>query len=396
MLRYLFASILIVGCAQPTTHRPAVTLPELQEEITVQVKEEFRQQMQRHERIERIKNRIILANLSLCNEKKSDYWFAYIDRAGLQDLNIVSQTLFLDYIGLEWMGDYPIVYKVLDPEQEELKAGDKILEIRGQSVQAKYQPKIVEKTFMGPRRTVKGRWINTIDLALKGAPKLGKIPIKVQRQIEYIDANDRDPKPTYRDTILEVSMGQREVCFNHSFHIEKSEINAFTDGSNIFITTGMLKFATDEELALVIAHELAHCFETHVDKKRANSVLGQLVGTFFDVMVGRTFGDQTDEYSRAGAQIGAGAFSQPFELEADYVGLYLLARAGYPTKDAAAFWRKMAARAPLASNTFTGTHPPSAERYLLLEKTHKEIEEKRAKGQPLLPNRALSRLQKVR
>ena len=390
MLCYLFIPVLIVGCAQPTTHRPTVTLPELQEEITLQAREEFRQRMQWHERIERIKNRLLLANLSLCNEKKSDYWFSYIDRAGLQDVSIVDQTLFLDYVGLEMIEDYPIVYSVLDSEKEELRTGDKILEIRGQSVQAKYRPKRVEKAFMGAGRVVKGRWINTIDLALKGAPKLGRIPIKVQRSIEHIDANDRDSKPTYRDTILELSMGQREVCFNQSFHVEKSEVNAFTDGSNVFITTGMLKFATDEELALVIAHELAHCFERHVDKKRANSVLGQLVGTFFDVMAGRAFGDQTDEYSRAGSQIGADAFSQPFELEADYVGLYLLARAGYPTEDAAAFWRKMAEHAPLASNSFTGTHPPSAERYLLLAKTHEEIEEKKANGQPLLPNRALA------
>ena len=59
-------------------------------------------------------------------------------------------------------------------------------------------------------------------------------------------------------------------------------------------------------------------------------------------MSGAVFGGQTDEYSDAGAQIGVAAFSQAFELEADYVGLYILARAGYPTKNAAAFWRKMA------------------------------------------------------
>ena len=386
MLRYLFILVLIGGCAQPTTQRPTVTLPELQQEITFQAREEFSQRMEWHERVQQITDRLLEASLPICNKTELGYRLSYFDRANMQHLNPVDQALFLDYMGWELVEDYPIIWK----DQGLLKQGDKILDIRGMSVKAEYQPGGMRKGFMGPAYAVKGKWIDTVGRALEDAPKLGRIPIRVQRRVDYIDVHSRGQKYTYKDTVLELSIEQKEVCSNQAFVVAKSEVNAYTDGSSIFITTGMLKFASNEELALVIAHELGHCFESHVDKKRANSILGGLIGTFFDIMAGTVFGGQTDEYRGAGAQIGVAAFSQAFELEADYVGLYLLARAGYPTENAAAFWRKMAERDPLKSNDLIGTHPPSAERYLLLAKTHEEIEQKIANGQELLPNRVIA------
>ena len=87
---------------------------------------------------------------------------------------------------------------------------------------------------------------------------------------------------------------------------------------------------------------------------------------------------------------GQEAFSQGFEAEADYVGLYMLARAGYETESAANFWRKMAEKMPAQSNSLTGTHPPTAYRYLMLAKTHAEIEKKKAAKKNLLPERLVT------
>ena len=51
--------------------------------------------------------------------------------------------------------------------------------------------------------------------------------------------------------------------------VDKEQINAFADGTNIGITTGMIRFAkSDTELSLVIAHELAHNVMGHIDKRR--------------------------------------------------------------------------------------------------------------------------------
>ena len=84
-------------------------------------------------------------------------------------------------------------------------------------------------------------------------------------------------------------------------------------------------------------------------------------------------------------QVGALAFSQEFEAEADYVGVYHAARAGYDTRKAAYFWRRMAAAHPRAIGLQGTTHPSSANRFLAVEAASKEVAEKRAGGTRLVP-----------
>jgi predicted Zn-dependent protease len=90
-----------------------------------------------------------------------------------------------------------------------------------------------------------------------------------------------------------------------------------------------------------------------------------------------------------GGNLTAGAYSQEFEAEADYVGLYVIARAGYRIDDAANFWRRMAISSP-GSVTMTGDHPATPERFVALQAAVKEIEAKTAQGQPLVPNEMAS------
>jgi predicted Zn-dependent protease len=84
----------------------------------------------------------------------------------------------------------------------------------------------------------------------------------------------------------------------------------------------------------------------------------------------------------------AHVFSQEFESEADYEGLYLAARAGFNIADAPDFWRRMAAEHPGSiKKNFAASHPSSPERYLALENAVKEIESKREHGDSLLPEK---------
>lgn len=81
-------------------------------------------------------------------------------------------------------------------------------------------------------------------------------------------------------------------------------------------------------------------------------------------------------------------FSQDFEREADYVGMYLLARAGVNTSGVGEFWRRIAAEYPQnIKGSFTHTHPATAERYINIDAAHTEIGDKLLKGLPLLPER---------
>lgn len=156
-------------------------------------------------------------------------------------------------------------------------------------------------------------------------------------------------------------------------------VNAFADGNAIYVTTGMLRFVeSDAELALVIGHELAHNTRGHILAKQGNILLGTLLGVGLSVALGV-------DLTELGAQLGAGAFSQDFEAEADYVGVYHAARAGYDVGPAASFWRRLGGEHPNAIHLLGSTHPSTAKRFLAVENAVEEFQTKKAKGLPLVP-----------
>ena len=171
------------------------------------------------------------------------------------------------------------------------------------------------------------------------------------------------------------------VCRYPIVLVQDDSLNAFADGNAIYITQGMYRFAQDDaELQLVIAHELAHNSEGHIDKKRGNALLGGI----FDLMAAAYGVDTGGAFSNATSRM----FSQEFEREADYVGMYMLARAGVDTLEVADFWRRMAAEYPASIRGYYGsTHPASAERWTNIEATHAEIGQKQGSGTSLLPER---------
>lgn len=166
-----------------------------------------------------------------------------------------------------------------------------------------------------------------------------------------------------------------------------SVVNAYADGEAIYVTEGMMDFIhSDEELAVVLGHELAHNLRGHLDAKRQNELGGRIAGAVLDGLVAaatRTMPGNTGQ--SFGGALAAQAYSVDFEAEADYVGLYLMARAGFPIKDAPDFWRRMGAANPKAV-TLATTHPSTPERFVALKATQDEIEAKKAKGEPLVPN----------
>lgn len=160
---------------------------------------------------------------------------------------------------------------------------------------------------------------------------------------------------------------------------EKDDVNAYADGNNAIITRGMLRFAKDDtELALVVAHEIAHNAMGHTDKKMQNYLLGSI----FDLLAAAAGVNTQGAFGK----VGAAAYSQDFEAEADYVGLYMMALAGMDITNAPRFWRRMAAAHPGSIRaSLAATHPATPERLLALEKTVEEINLKKAKGLALTP-----------
>ena len=189
----------------------------------------------------------------------------------------------------------------------------------------------------------------------------------------------------------EVTLVGTPVC-NYGVQISKDNvINAYADGENIIFTEAMMRFTeSDEELATVVGHEIAHNLMDHIPSKTTNALIGGLFGLLLDSAAAAGGADTGGFYTEMGTSIGARLYGVETEKEADYVGLYLMERAGFDSSNVAYFWRRMGAEHPgsLEESTmpFLDSHPPAPERFLALEAIHEEILTKRANGEPLLPN----------
>jgi predicted Zn-dependent protease len=173
------------------------------------------------------------------------------------------------------------------------------------------------------------------------------------------------------------------VCDYPVVVVKDDQLNAFSDGRRVFVTSAMLRFAAaDDELATVLGHEIAHNAMHHLDAQRKNSTLAGLFGAILDIAAATQGINTGGANTRDFAALGRLAFSQDFEREADYVGLYILAAAGRPIASSANLWRRLAQESP-GSITFATTHPTTAERFVRLEQWQNEIGGKLATGRPL-------------
>ncbi len=169
-------------------------------------------------------------------------------------------------------------------------------------------------------------------------------------------------------------------------YITTDVTNAFTDGKKIVIHSAIVELAkTDAQLAQVIGHELAHANLGHIEKQKLNTVAGWVGGTLIDA------GFLTGGISTGGAfgkeftKLGARAFSVNFEREADYVGAYYTARAGYDLDGVEEVWRAFGLAKP-ENIRIASTHPIMPARFVQMKKVAAEIAEKRRRNLPLVPD----------
>lgn len=169
---------------------------------------------------------------------------------------------------------------------------------------------------------------------------------------------------------------------------EAKGINAFADGKRLVVSPAIMEFTKNEpeQLAFVLTHEYTHHFMGHINASKQNVAIGALAGILGDALAKSQGVATNGQLSKLGAQAGRLSYSPNFEQEADYVALYILKRAGFSIEKAPNFWRRMAAVNPKGLYNRT-THPTTPERFVGMQKTIAEINQKQAAGQPLLPNR---------
>lgn len=169
-------------------------------------------------------------------------------------------------------------------------------------------------------------------------------------------------------------------------------VNGSAVHGSIVINWGAVDALDDAALGYLIAHEAAHLLARHRPAYVRNLIVsgsvitlpvlytGAHVADMAEGMVGR----HKDTPWRARALRASLPFAAGFEAEADYLGLYLFARAGGDPNAALSLMTALGRAAP-ATQHLRATHPPLPERMARLEAAAAEIAAKQAAGAELLP-----------
>lgn len=285
------------------------------------------------QRVARVGYRLSAANAELCPAvRNSAGWLLHAASQYSPELRPHAETRF----GLD--GDLPGLLAVPEGSaaaRAGLRRGDLLLGINGEALARGVTRRAA--AFEGVEAN-----IQKLDLALAAGP----VEIAFRR-----DGDDQTATVT-----------PQRAC-GYDVQLDPSdELNARADGKRLFITTAMAGFtATDDELAIVLGHELAHHVLGHRGWHEAEAR-----------------GRQTQTLPAFTSAAGGA------ERQADRVGLYLAARAGFDTGIAPAFWRRFGdynwrVRYPGWS------HPSAEARARALEAVQAELSARRASGQPLVP-----------
>lgn len=139
--------------------------------------------------------------------------------------------------------------------------------------------------------------------------------------------------------------------------------NAFClPGGKVGVYTGILPITRDETgLATVIGHEVAHAVARHGAERISQGLVLQLGGEVLNAAL-QTRPSETNSLVMAayglGSQVGYMLpHSRNQELEADYLGLLYMARAGYDPRKSVDFWERFRAKSNGKTIEFLSTHP---------------------------------------
>lgn len=150
--------------------------------------------------------------------------------------------------------------------------------------------------------------------------------------------------------------------------VDDPTVNAFCmPGGKVVVYTGILKVTQNEDaLAVVMGHEIAHALAHHGNERMSQGLVAQLGLASLDIALSQKPA-QTRQLllaaAGAGAQVGVLLpFSRKHESEADEIGLYLMAMAGYNPSEAAPFWDRMNRSGGGRPPEFLSTHPDPSRR----------------------------------
>ena len=190
-------------------------------------------------------------------------------------------------------------------------------------------------------------------LAQPDHPQLQRIRAVAQRLIPQAKPwNDRVPKWNW-----EVNL------------IGSNQVNAFCmPGGKIVFFSGILDQLklTDDEVAMVMGHEMAHALREHARERMAKNALTSVGANVLVQVLG--MGQVGQVLTGYGAQLLSLKFGRADESEGDLVGMEIAARAGYDPRAAVTLWKKMGQANKASPPQWLSTHPSGTSRIAELQK----------------------------
>ena len=350
---FIILLIFLTGCLEtPTGQLPNIKKAEILKEAERQKKISYATYIKQMSLVKNIGFKINNSNADICKKVGFSSGITY---ANNHSLGIKISKYFPAELNIDDQVSIIHIANNSSAEKAGLKVGDKIMEIDNYEF-----------------------------------PKGKKAVQKVLKYFEKKDSNKTQEIKIQRNgEIKSLSFEKDKICDYPIILTQDNIVNAFADGERILMTQGIVNYSKDEnEIALIIAHELAHNDRGHLEAKKKNMLVLGSVGFILDLMTiyysGGTAGgnaQNTDLWT----QIGAQAYSVEFEKDADYGGVYYAERAGYDISNAHEFWERIWSENPKRI-AISSTHPATAERYIQIKKTVEEINDKKAKGLALVPN----------
>ncbi|AAU37044.1 MULTISPECIES: M48 family metallopeptidase [Basfia] len=157
------------------------------------------------------------------------------------------------------------------------------------------------------------------------------------------------------------------VKFNWQLTVVKSnELNAWAmPGGKMMFYTGLVDKLnlTNDEIAVVMGHEMAHALQEHGKQSRNVGIMTGILGAAADIAAAATLGVDTGGLGGTVADLGVNKpFSRSNETEADEIGLFLMAKAGFNPQAAPQLWVKMQKAGGSNGPSLLSTHPSDASR----------------------------------
>jgi len=165
--------------------------------------------------------------------------------------------------------------------------------------------------------------------------------------------------------------GQTDLIKDYQWEfnlVSNPEVNAWClPGGKIVVYSGIMPLMpTDEDLATVLGHEIAHAFLKHGSERMSQQLLVDYGGQALSVLMSSKPEETRNIFNSAygvSSTLGVLAFSRKQENEADEAGLYVMATAGYDPNMAVPFWERMKANSGGSSvPVFLSTHPSDDQR----------------------------------